>query len=60
MSADEAEARLNDAIGQVLGRMSEHLPVVLVLDDLHWADAATVGLLRVVARRATLMLQTNQ
>ena len=53
VSADEAEARLNDAVGQVLGRMSEHLPVVLVLDDLHWADAATVGLLRVVARRAT-------
>jgi len=52
LSADEAEARLNDAIGQVLARMGDRRPVVLVLDDLHWADAATVGLLRVVARRA--------
>ncbi len=51
----DAEARLNDAFGQVLTRMSATRPVVLVLDDLHWADAATVALLRVVARKATTL-----
>jgi len=55
LGPDEAEARLNDAIGQVFARMTEARPAVLVLDDLHWADAATVGLLRVVARKATAM-----
>ena len=55
LGPDEAEARLNDAIGQVLTRMTVERPAVLVLDDLHWADAATVSLLRVVARKATTM-----
>lgn len=55
LGPDEAEARLHDAIGQTLARMTEHRPAVLVLDDLHWADAATVSLLRVVARKATAM-----
>ncbi|HMQ25228.1 MAG TPA: AAA family ATPase, partial [Acidimicrobiales bacterium] len=48
----EATARVHDAAAQVLGRLAEAGPVVLVLDDLHWADHATVGLLRAVARRA--------
>lgn len=48
----EATARVHDAVAQVLGRLAEAAPVVLVLDDLHWADHATIGLLRAVARRA--------
>lgn len=48
----EATARAHDAVTQVLGRLAEEATVVLVLDDLHWADHATVGLLRAVARRA--------
>lgn len=50
---DEAEHRLHLAVARVLGRLAVRAPVVLVLDDLHWADAATVGLLRAVARHAT-------
>ena len=52
LSADEEARRLHDAIGQVLRRLADRRPVVAVLDDLHWADAATVGLLRVMARTA--------
>lgn len=53
LGPDEAEARLNDAIGQVFTRLTETHPAVLLLDDLHWADAGSIALLRVVARKAT-------
>ncbi len=52
LSADEDARRLHDAMAQVLQRLAERQPVVLVLDDLHWADGATVGLLRAMARTA--------
>jgi class 3 adenylate cyclase len=52
LGPDEAEARLHDAIGQVLTRLTEERPAVLLLDDLHWADAGTIALLRVAARKA--------
>lgn len=52
LPAAEATARVHDAVSQVLGRLAEAAPVVLVLDDLHWADHATIGLLRAVSRRA--------
>jgi class 3 adenylate cyclase len=53
LGPDDAEARLNDAIGQVLVRLTETRPAVLLLDDLHWADAGSIALLRVVARKST-------
>lgn len=34
-----------DAVTQVLCSLSNQLPIVFILDDLHWADAATVELL---------------
>lgn len=47
----EAEtARLRDSLSQVLLRVATDRPVVFVVDDLHWADVATVGTLRAVAR----------
>jgi class 3 adenylate cyclase len=55
LGPDEAEARLHDAIGQVLARLTAERPALLLLDDLHWADAGTISLLRVVARKATAM-----
>jgi tetratricopeptide (TPR) repeat protein len=39
-------ARLFDAVDSLLARISVTSPVLLVLDDLHWADPATLGLLR--------------
>ena len=50
--ADAETARLFDAVGQMLGRLSESGPLVLVVEDLHWADDATVGMLRALARLA--------
>ena len=35
------QLQLFDAIGSLLLRLSEHAPVLLVLEDLHWADQST-------------------
>jgi hypothetical protein len=48
----EERVRLLDAVAQSLLALADRLPTVLVLDDLHWADAGTVALLRHVARFA--------
>ena len=49
----EARVRLYDAVLRLLAGIAEEAPVVLVVDDLHWADADTLGLLRYVARVST-------
>jgi ABC-type oligopeptide transport system substrate-binding subunit/type II secretory pathway predicted ATPase ExeA len=35
-----------------LARLSDRAPVLLIVDDAHWADSATLALLRYVARRS--------
>ncbi len=52
LQPDEERTRLIDAVTQFLLAVAERTPTVLVLDDLHWADAGTVALLRHVARFA--------
>ncbi len=47
-----ARFRLFDAIGRFVARAAEHRPLVLVLDDLHWADKPTLLLLRYLTRTA--------
>jgi len=45
-----ARSRLFEAVGALLCDAAQETPVVLVLDDLHWADQATLLLLKYVAR----------
>src|SRR5262249_26042955 len=52
LQPDEERVRLLDAVVQFLIALATRAPLVLVLDDLHWADGATVALLRHVARFA--------
>jgi DNA-binding SARP family transcriptional activator/tetratricopeptide (TPR) repeat protein len=50
---DDAETRrylLFDAVWAILAEASARSPLLLVLDDLHWADRATLDLLRYVLR----------
>ena len=42
---------LFEAVGALLARLAERQPVVLLLEDLHWADDMSVRLLAFVARR---------
>ncbi len=52
LQPDAERQRLLDAVAQVLLATSERAPVLLVLDDLHWAEAGTIAMLRHVARFA--------
>lgn len=47
---EEERQRLAAALDRLLVRLTEGAPVVLVLDDLHWASAPTLSLLRHVVR----------
>ena len=46
----EARFRLYDAVSRLLAGIAHEAPVLLVIDDLHWADRDTLALLRYVAR----------
>jgi DNA-binding CsgD family transcriptional regulator len=50
-SAD-AKARLYWSVVQLIGRLAARQPLLLVLDNLQWADAASLELLHFVARQA--------
>jgi DNA-binding SARP family transcriptional activator len=50
LQPDEERLRLLDAMARFLARLSTHGPVVLMLDDLQWADASTLLALRHLAR----------
>ena len=44
---------LAEEVRQFLESASEHRPLVLILEDLHWSDAASLDLLRVLGRCIT-------
>ena len=46
----ETRFRLFDAITEYLAKLARVQPLVLIFDDLHWADEATLHLLRFAAR----------
>jgi DNA-binding SARP family transcriptional activator/tetratricopeptide (TPR) repeat protein len=63
--ADNAEGdrlRFFDAVGALLGEAGAQAPLVLIFDDLHWADRPTLQLLRHLVRapqpRRALLLGT--
>jgi DNA-binding SARP family transcriptional activator len=51
----EAEARLHlfEAVARLFQALGEQSPVVLFLDDLQWADAASLDLLQYIGRRCS-------
>ena len=46
----ESKARLFDGVARLLRERSARAPLVLIVDDLHWLDEASAGLLHYVAR----------
>jgi tetratricopeptide (TPR) repeat protein len=50
LNADEARFRLFDALSRLLAAVAERRPLVVVLDDLHWADVSSVLALEFVGR----------
>ncbi len=46
------EARLWESLHQFLSALARLTPVVVFLDDLHWAEPATLGLLQYLVQRA--------
>jgi DNA-binding CsgD family transcriptional regulator/tetratricopeptide (TPR) repeat protein len=56
---EQARLRLYEAVGAFLAALATPTPLVMILDDLHWADSATLDLLCHVARHqatASLMI----
>jgi DNA-binding SARP family transcriptional activator/tetratricopeptide (TPR) repeat protein len=47
--------RLFEGVGSLLGHLAVEQPVVVVLEDVHWADEMSLRLLAFVARRAPAM-----
>lgn len=50
---DEAQFRLYDAVLRLFLALSKIRPMVVILDDLHWADIASLKLLEHVAQGLT-------
>ncbi|MEK7325347.1 MAG: AAA family ATPase, partial [Chloroflexota bacterium] len=47
---EQARLRLHEAVGSLLTTIAALRPLVLILDDLHWAESATLDLLVHLAR----------
>ena len=45
------ESRLWEGVSQLLQALARHRPLLLLLDDLHWADASTLALLGYLVRQ---------
>ncbi len=49
------QQRLLEAFATLCGRMAQRAPLLVVLDDAHWADGGTLSMLHYLARRAQRM-----
>jgi hypothetical protein len=52
LEREDARRRLLQAVADFLLALASDAPLLLVLDDLHWADSASLALLQHLARRA--------
>ena len=52
LPAESERYRLLEAVSELIASLTAQAPLVLVLDDLHWADNGTIAMLRHVARTA--------
>ena len=53
LPAEQAQLRLYEAVGAFLSAMAASQPVLLILDDLQWADPASLDLLCYVSRQCS-------
>jgi predicted ATPase len=53
LDPETARFRLNDAASRMLQRLAATQPLLVVFDDLHWADQPSLELLRFLAFRAS-------
>ena len=58
-SPESEQFQLFDSVASLLREIAEQHPLILVLDDLHWADAPTLLLLRHVVRATEGALATD-
>jgi len=49
-SAHEYQSRIDKELGELLAKISEHVPLVIVLDDAHWAHGRTLAAIDQVLR----------
>lgn len=54
------QERIYDSVLELCARLSLRTPLMLFLDDAHWADAGTLFLLRHLARRSRSTLQKSR
>ena len=52
VDGETSEVRLFGSIGDLLSRVGDDSPILLVVDDLHWANAPTLKLLAHLAHRS--------
>ena len=52
-AADSLRLQLFEAVAMLWERASEHGPLVVIMEDIHWADESTRHLLRFLARALT-------
>jgi DNA-binding SARP family transcriptional activator len=55
LHSETVRHRLFEAVGRLLAACARHQPLVVVLDDLHWADAASLQVLALLAPRIGTM-----
>jgi predicted ATPase/DNA-binding SARP family transcriptional activator len=53
LNSDTERSRLFEGVVQFFVALSRHRPLIIFIDDLHWADQATLALLQYLARHVT-------